>query len=146
MSSRETGVQPERRHSRIGCHNHAAPARRDGAELLAHVLANQLQRLEAGWRSRRMDADPFEGAMIDADEDGHGTFLQRHGAGRIGPPHLIRACRRGPVAPRRAVPDWAPKDRPATSAAAHDVWMYKPLEPQAHPHFTMLFAKKGRRL
>src|SRR5215831_18598200 len=66
-------------------------AGREGAELLANALANRLQRFEAGGSPRRMDADPFEGAMIDADEDRDGTVLLRHRAGGIGAPHLIRA-------------------------------------------------------
>lgn len=71
----------------IAPHLHARrTAGRERAELLTHARANRLQRLEAGGALRRMDAEPFEGARIDADEDRDGPVLLRHRAGRIGPP------------------------------------------------------------
>jgi hypothetical protein len=79
-------------------HLHARrTAGRERAELLTHALTNRFQGLEARGAPRRMDADPFEGAMIHADEDRDGPVLPRHRAGRIGAPHLIRALGRDPA-------------------------------------------------
>ena len=130
-------------------HLHARrTAGRERAELLTHALTNRLQRLEAGGAPRRMDADPFEGAMINADEDRDQSILLRHRAGRIGAPHLIRTLGR---------------DRPVVDPRSHDVGhpsgrqeMSLPHEPedtrfgranalrsQARPHFAVPFAEKG---
>ncbi len=68
----------------------AHPLSGDSAELLAHPLANRLQGLKAGGPPRRMDADPFERAMVHADEDRDGPVLHRHRAHRIRAPPLIR--------------------------------------------------------
>ena len=94
--------------SETDCRDHAAPARpshcrpRTCSELLTRALTNRFQGLEARGAPRRMDADPFEGAMVHADEDRDGPVLPRHRAGRIGAPHLIRALGRDPavVGPR----------------------------------------------
>src|SRR6185437_1559768 len=88
-------------------------ARRDAgrvdAELSPNALANRLQGLEARGPSRGMEADPFEGTMIHADKDRDQAVLQRHGARRIGTPHLIRAHGRdGPVMVSRATHSLSP--------------------------------------
>src|SRR4051794_25842350 len=54
-------------------------------ELLAHTLAERLQRLEAVARQGRVDADALAGAMIDGDKDAHLAHRGRHGRGHIVP-------------------------------------------------------------
>ena len=50
-----------------------------------------------------MDANPFERTMIPPDEDRDGPVFDRHRAGRIGAPHLVRTrCR-----DRAVVDSWA---------------------------------------
>src|SRR5262249_27292195 len=61
----------------------------EAAEVLAHALAERLQRLEAVARFRGMQADALPGAVIDGDEDVDLALLGGHGRGRVRAPHLV---------------------------------------------------------
>ena len=60
----------------------------EAAEVLAHALADWLQRLKASGADMRVDADAFGGAMIDRDEHG-GLAFSGERRRQIGPPHGV---------------------------------------------------------
>jgi hypothetical protein len=75
-------------------HLHARrDAGREGAKLPVHPWRMGSNASGASGSPRRMDADPFKRAIIDADKDRDGSVLQCHRAGRIRTPHLIRTRR-----------------------------------------------------
>jgi hypothetical protein len=120
-------------------------AGRDAPELLAHPVTNRLHCLKAGGPLRCMNADPFEGTMIHADEDRDGSV--RHRAGRIGAPHLIRPLRHDVA----VVDSWPHDTRHPTGRqemglpheSAHAGFgRANPLRPQARPHFAVPLPKK----
>src|SRR6478735_5198261 len=131
-------------------HLHARrTAGRERAELLTHALTNRFQGLEARGAPRRMDADPFEGAMIHADEDRDGPVLPRHRAGRIGAPHLIRALGRDPAVVGPGSQDALGPAGRQEASRPHESQHARlrganPLRPQARPDFAGPFAEKGR--
>ena len=70
----------------------------EAAELLAHALAERLQRLEAVAREGGVDADALAGAVIDGHEHTDLAFLGGDGGGHVRPPHLVGSFRDdGPV-------------------------------------------------
>ena len=67
--------------------------RSDGAEARAHALVDGFERLVAGARLRRVDADALGGAVVHGEEDGHLAVLLGECGGRVGAPHLVRCLR-----------------------------------------------------
>src|SRR5512139_418776 len=119
----------------------------DGPKLLAHPLANRLQGLKPRGPLRRMDANPFERAMIHPDEDRDGPVFHRHRAGRIRAPHLVRTLRRD----RAVVDSWA--DDAWGSPGGQEAGLphepqhtgfrgANPSRPQPRPDFAMAFPEK----
>src|SRR5262249_59442046 len=70
----------------------------EAAEVLAHALAERLQRLEAVAREGGVDADALAGAMVHRHEDTDLTVLGGHRGGHVGAPHLVGVFRDdGPI-------------------------------------------------
>jgi hypothetical protein len=63
----------------------------EAAELLAHALAERLQRLEPIPRQVGVDADALTSAMVDGHEDTDLALLGGHGRRHVGPPTLVEA-------------------------------------------------------